>query len=255
MSLYGGRFAELYDLFYEGKPYATEASFIHWCINEYAISGGRSLLEIACGTGTHAFELEKFGYQITAADYSDSMLAVARLKAKRLSSLIAFHNQDMRFTHSNLGSFDAVICLFDSIGYVVSNDALNQTLQGVNRCLKDGGIFIFEFWNAGAILRHYERVRVKRWLTAQGEILRISETTLDYFRQVCNVTYNLLEINNDGTSASMKETHTNRFFLIQEMDSFLERNDFIPLKWFAGFSQSETINEDTWHILAVARRK
>jgi hypothetical protein len=29
---------------------------------------------------------------------------------------------------------------------------------------------------------------------------------------------------------------------------------FTPVKWFAGFSDDVTITDETWHIVAVARR-
>jgi hypothetical protein len=28
----------------------------------------------------------------------------------------------------------------------------------------------------------------------------------------------------------------------------------MPVKWFAGFSDDENIDEETWHVVAVARR-
>ena len=254
MSSYGGRHAELYDMFYNDKPYAEEAAFVHYCLQEFSKGPTRSVLELACGTGAHAIELERFGYAIVATDLSGPMLAVARQKAERHSSRVEFYNQDMRLLNLEKRPFDAAICLFDSIGHVVTNEAIGQTLQGIHRCLRADGLFIFEFWNAGAMLRHYEPVRVRRRTTGKGEIVRISETKLDYSRQVCEVSYSIFELNNDGTYSQFKETQIVRFFLIQEMAVLLESNGFFPVKWFAGFSASEVITEDTWHIVAAARR-
>jgi len=42
--------------------------------------------------------------------------------------------------------------------------------------------------------------------------------------------------------------------LVQEMAAWLTATGFAPLKWFAGFTDSETISDETWHIVAVARR-
>ena len=69
MSSYAGRHAELYDLFYADKPYAEEAAFVHRCLKKFGASSTREVLELACGTGRHAFELEKHGYRITAIDH------------------------------------------------------------------------------------------------------------------------------------------------------------------------------------------
>src|SRR5688572_22388311 len=74
LTSYAGRHAELYDLFYAEKPYEAEAAFVGQCLREYSTGPTNKLLEIACGTGTHALQLEKRGYQILATDYSVAML-------------------------------------------------------------------------------------------------------------------------------------------------------------------------------------
>src|SRR5688500_12805755 len=121
MSSYPGRHAELYDLLYADKPYAEEAMVVHRCLQEFNIGATNRLLELACGTGSHAFELEKFGYQIVATDYSEDMLRIAQNKARKRSSTVDFRVQDMTNISIPETDFDAVVCLFDSIGYVVTN--------------------------------------------------------------------------------------------------------------------------------------
>lgn len=254
MSSYIGRHAELYDVFYADKPYTDEAAFVHSCLQHYSIGATHRLLELACGTGSHALTLEKFGYNIVATDYSNDMLAYARRKATQALSTVDFRWQDMRSLDLPNHPFDAVICLFDSIGYVVTNEALVQVLQGVHRYLRPNGLFVFEFWHAGAMLRFYEPVRVRRWLTPDGLVLRISETTLECARQLSQVAYTIYELHNDGTYSSFQETQVNRYFLVQEMAGWLSSYGFTPLKWFAGFTPNETITGETWHIVAVARR-
>ena len=57
MGIYDGRHAELYDLFYGGKPYAAEAGYLHDLLRRFAKRPVRRVLDIACGTGSHAIEL------------------------------------------------------------------------------------------------------------------------------------------------------------------------------------------------------
>ena len=73
-SSYIGRHAELYDLFYAEKPYAEEAKFVDACIQQFGEGASKKLLELACGTGRHALEMEKLGYKVIATDYSADML-------------------------------------------------------------------------------------------------------------------------------------------------------------------------------------
>jgi SAM-dependent methyltransferase len=255
MSSYLGRHAELYDVFYADKPYNQEAAFVHNCITRYGTGTTRRLMELACGTGSHALELERHGYAIVATDYSEPMLVCARAKAARVSSSVEFIHQDMRVLNLGPPLFDAVLCLFDSIGYVLTNEAITQVFKGVHRHLRPEGLFIFEFWHAAAMLKSFDPVRVRSWVMPLGEVLRISETQIDYVHQVASVTYRIYELNHDGTFNAFSETQVNRFFLVQEMTGLLTACGFAPIKWFAGFCDDKNISDTTWHVVAIARRK
>jgi len=255
MTSYNGRHAELYDLFYSDKEYKKEAAFIHQCLQQYGLKPIKKVLELACGTGSHALAIEKYGYHIIATDNSEDMLKCAQKKAKQSSSLIDFRAQDMRGLEIPERPFDAVICLFDSIGYVITNDALTEVFQGVYQHLRKGGLFIFEFWHAAPMIRSFDPLRVRRWIMPKGEIIRISETSLDIVRQVSKVKYTILELNDSARYSKIEEIQENRYFLIQEMEMWLLNNNFEPVNFFAGFTDDEKITDETWHIVTVARRK
>lgn len=252
-SSYIGRHAELYDLFYASKPYSDEAAFVHACVQNYN-PDARNILELACGTGNHALLMEEYGYQIIASDYSSDMLAQARKKGQRKGSHVDFRQQDMRTLDVPERPFDVITCLFDSIGYVATNENIEAVLRNVYSHLALGGLFIFEFWHAGAMIRGYDPLRIRKWQTPEGEILRISETSIDYQKQLCHVAYSIYELNKDDSYNKIQETQTNRFFLLQEMDLFLKNSGLTPVKWFSGFEENELITDETWHVVAIARK-
>lgn len=249
-----GRHAQYYDTIYAEKPYAEEAGFVSALLKKHAAGEVHQLLELACGTGGHAFELEKLGYQITATDYSKDLLAVAEEKTKTHQSRIDFRFQDMRSLDLAKRDFDAVYCLFDSIGYVQTNKALLQVLKGVHSHLRAGGLFVFEFWHAAAMLRKFEPRRERKWKIGGAELTRVSSTQLDVLNQLAKVTYEFEEINPDGTKYTLEESQVNRYFLVQEISLFLETSGFVPLEWAPAYQNNQAINEDTWHVLCVARR-
>jgi SAM-dependent methyltransferase len=249
---YQGRHSALYDLFYSDKPYAQEAEFIHHCLQQYGSTPIKRILELACGTGTHAFLLEKFGYEILATDASADMLEQAKKKAIATGSRVVFKQQDMTELQSQKPPLDAVYCLFDSIGYVLTNENIKRTLKGVMDNLQPKGLFLMEFWNAGAMIRNFSPIRILRRKIEKADILRISETVLDIPTQTCTVDYNIYEFHEDNTYVHIRETHKNRYFLLQEMAQFLSQAGLTPLKWFSGFTANEIINENTWHIVALA---
>lgn len=255
MSSYVGKHAVYYDIFYRDKSYAEEAAFLHECFQKYSHGENKRLLELACGTGRHAFELEKLGYQIVATDYSNDLLDVARRNAEQMRSHVEFQFQDMRDLSLKPGYFDTAYCLFDSIGYLQTNEAIQQALVGVHEHLRQDGLFACEFWHAAAMLRNYEPERLRTWKTDEGEIVRISKTRLDVQRQVAEVTYIIDEVGPNGYSNHLEETQTNRYFLVQEMAAFLQNAGFEPVDWLTAYIWDKPIDENTWHILAIARRE
>lgn len=253
MVSFEGKHAGFYDLFYAEKPYGEESEFVHQCFTKYSKEPVHNVLELACGTGNHAFELVKKGYQVIATDYSDDMLSCAEQKSTHRSENPQFRKMDMRQFLDFEEPFDAVICLFDSLGYVQTNDNVIKVLKNVHASLIDKGLFVFEFWNAGGMLRNYEPLREKRFKGEDGEIVRVSETKINYPQQTCEVTYSVFEAKDGMSNAILTETQINRFFLVQEMAFYLSIANFEPLKWFSGFSFNENITEDTWHIVCVAK--
>jgi len=255
MSSYLGRHADLYDVFYADKPYREEARFVHACLQRFGMKPGQPLLELACGTGRTAVEMEKLGYQVVATDYSEDMLACARRRARAAGSQCVFHCQDMRQLNLPGQTFDAAICLFDSIGYAQDDESIVNTLRGVRDHLAPGGVFVFEFWHAEAMLRHFDPVRVRRWPVPAGTLLRISETVLDPEKHLAHVTYTIFEPRPDGGYTGLLETQTNRYFLVPEMAGLLEKSGLVPRRWFDGYSAREIITDNTWHVLAVAQKQ
>ncbi|MCW5877457.1 MAG: class I SAM-dependent methyltransferase [Anaerolineales bacterium] len=253
MSSYTGKHAEYYDIFYAEKPYAAEAAFVHACLQQHASGNTRRLLELACGSGRHALELEKLGYQIVATDYSEDLLAVARRKAAAAGSQVDFLLQDMRHLDVDGRPFDAAYCLFDSIGYVQTNVAILQVLQGVASHLRAGGLFVFEFWHAAAMLRGYEPHRERSWTQGETRIQRTSRTRLNVASQLAEVSYTIVADGPEGR-VELSETQVNRYFLVQEMAAFLEGSGFEPVNFLSAYETDAAITEDTWHILAIARK-
>ena len=254
MSSYVGRHAELYDLFYADKEYALEAAFVDRCLRANGGRGQGRLLELACGTGRHAVEFDRLGYDVVATDYSEDMLAQAKIRSQVEGSPISFQQFDMRELNLGQQQFDTAVCLFDSIGYVQTNDAVRKVFNGIWQHLNAGGLFVFEYWHAAAMLVGYDPVRIRRWTTDSGQIVRISETSVDTASQTCRVDYTIYELRPDGSYTEIRESQVNRFFLVQEMAVLLKSAGFDPLHCYAGFCDDENVDQNTWHVVAVARK-
>ena len=56
------------------------------------------------------------------------------------------------------------------------------------------GLFVLEFWHAAAMAGHHDPLRVRRLATERGEILRLSETTVDLALQCATVQHAIYDL-------------------------------------------------------------
>jgi ubiquinone/menaquinone biosynthesis C-methylase UbiE len=134
--------AKFYDAIYAatGKNYAAESNKVHQIIQAHKRSAGNALLEVACGTGLHIAVLQNF-YQVTGLDLDPEMLTIAKQNYPDL----LFHQADM--AEFDLGKeFDAITCLFSSIGYVKTKQRLEQAICTLARHALPGGVLVVEPW-------------------------------------------------------------------------------------------------------------
>jgi SAM-dependent methyltransferase len=102
---------------------------------------GRSMLDLACGTGTVALSYAQQGWEVYAVDGSAGMLDQARRKAEESRLALTFSQQDMRqfvLPHR----VDLVTCLYDSLNYMLTLADLGQVFARVSQALVPGGLFL-----------------------------------------------------------------------------------------------------------------
>jgi SAM-dependent methyltransferase len=159
------RSADIYDAVYWFKDYAAEADRVHELI-EARTPGASSLLDVACGTGKHLEQLCRW-YEVQGLDLNDYFVAIAR---DRLGRRAHIHLADM--TSFDLGRvFDAVTCLFSSIGYVLTEERLDAAVAAMARHLKPGGTLILEPW-----------ITPENWIVGRPHLLTVDEPELKIAR-------------------------------------------------------------------------
>ena len=136
-------YAALYDELGQSNFGLAMLQLIERAIQRHPLAGAR-VLDLACGTGTVASQLAKRGYQVTGVDRSGEMLEIAAAKAREAGVEVELQQQNMASLRM-ARRFDLVICLYDSLNYLLSDGDLEAAFAGVARVLDVGGLFIFDF--------------------------------------------------------------------------------------------------------------
>jgi ubiquinone/menaquinone biosynthesis C-methylase UbiE len=140
-------FAEYYDLIYGAfKDYAAETEQVATLLHRLNPQC-RSVLDVACGTGEHARRLSERGFTVDGLDVNPSFLAIARQKHPA-GQFFEADMADFSLPHR----YDAVICLFSSVGYVRTIERARAALACFRRHLAPGGVIVVEPWFQPGVL-------------------------------------------------------------------------------------------------------
>ena len=246
-------YADFYDSLYEDKNYREECNFVKHVFETYSEKEVKSILDLGCGTGSHALPFADMGYAVTGVDLSETMLDIARKKVADQKKEIIFVQQDVR--HLDLHQrFDAAVAMFAVMGYQTTNQDLEDTLTSVHRHLNTGGLFIFDVWFGPAVLMQKPSDRVKIIEHKAKKIIRFAHPVLNVMNHTVEVNYTVLEIAGDRVLTETKESHLMRFFFYQELKYFLERNGFEMLKICPFMDLDEKVDETCWNVSVVCKK-
>lgn len=234
--------AEEYELF--GYPH-TEIKDCNFLEDVFAAFGQNvnDILDIACGTGRHALEMAKRGYNVTGIDISESMLKVAMKKASEQKLHINFVKKDMMGLDLKR-EFDAAYILFNTLTLLTRNEDLIKFFNGMNNSLRENGLLVIEVGNLWSYIaegnfsnslskRDEEKTGIKRHLDVRTIIglynnVYCHKSSIRYWR--------------NGEELQPKTTITNkRIFSINEFDLLCRLTKFKILEVFGSTDINEKI--------------
>jgi ubiquinone/menaquinone biosynthesis C-methylase UbiE len=129
-------------------PDAEETAFeVEALVRLVPLRESDRIADICCGMGRHLLPLTARGFDLVGLDRSGMMLALAREAARqaRISPrLVQGEAQALPFADA---SFDVVLNLFNSFGYLATVTDDMAVLRETARCLKPGGRFFLDTRN------------------------------------------------------------------------------------------------------------
>ena len=103
----------------------------------------KTVLDLACGTGSLTLEFARRGYGVVGVDQSPEMLALAEEKCREGGCPARFFCQGMQSLRLP-EPVDACVCCLDSVNYVLDPKLLARAFRRVYEALAPGGLFLFD---------------------------------------------------------------------------------------------------------------
>lgn len=211
----------------------------------------KKILDIGCGTGRHAIELTKRGYQVTGIDLSEGQLKRAREKAEKEGLSISFSRQDAR----NLPfkkEFNAAIMLCEGGFPLMETDEMNfEILKNASESLKENGKFIFTTLNGLFPLFHSinefhdrEKDEGARYLSETFDLMTMRDRNVTTFI--------------DDNGKKLELLCNERYYLPSEITWLLKSLGFKTIDIFGAtlgaYSREDALKTEDYEMLVIAQR-
>ncbi len=232
---------------------AAELPFLTQQLQE---AGAKRVLDAACGTGMHAIALAQQGFWAAGADLSTGMIERARANARAEGAQVRFEAVgfgELARTFGE-GSFEAVLCLGNSLPHVLSPASLAEAAADFAACLRPEGLLVVQNRNFEAVMRRRER-----WMEPQAHregqeewvFLRFYDFEADGL-----ITFNVVTLRRKeggGWSQHVAATRL-RPLLKDELFEALEKAGFTEIKAYGGMDGEAFDEEKSGNLVVTAKR-
>ncbi len=210
------------------------------------------ILDIGCGTGRHAIELTKRGYNVVGIDLSKSQLDWAKEKAKQEGLKIDFQQHDGR----NLPfeeEFDLAIMLCEGGFSLMETDEMNfEILKNATKALKDNGKFIFTTLNGLFPLFHSVKEFYESCVKEGGSMCQGCSFDLMTFRDHNTVVF-------EDDSGIKKELKCNeRYYVPSEITWLMKSLGYKKVEIFGSklgaYSRNDKLTTKDFEMLVIGEK-
>ena len=222
---------ERYDCLTEDVDYDRWSDYLE-ALFQKAGRPVRTVVDLACGTGSLTFRLAERGYEMNGVDLSEDMLAVAADKCSLLSPCPLLLHQNMAALKLH-HPVDAVICCLDSLNYVTRPRQVQRTFERVWRSLDESGLFVFD-------------VRTPEMLRSMHGQICLDETEDTYCvwrgeyaqkRRILSYYMDLFCLQKDGSWSRSEEMHEEYAYELDELEEWLNQTGFRRIRRYGNLKR------------------
>ena len=240
--------AASYDELTEDVEYEKRASFVEKLFLR-AKRPVKSLLDLACGTGTMTVLFARRGYTVTGVDYSPEMLAQAQQKLAAIKSPPLLLCQSMP-RQRLLDSVAAAICCLDSLNYLTEAREVRETFRRLHLFIAPGGSLVFDVHALGKL----EAMDGQVWLDEREDVYCVWRTEYSRRSRLLDYYVDIFSVRADGAWERSFEEHRQRWYSVSELTEWLTAAGFGEIRIY-GDCRLRAPNETDGRIYISCIRK
>lgn len=239
-----------YDVVMAHVDYGEWAEYVLDLFEEHE-AWPQSVLELGCGTGSLALEMQERGphggFRYLATDRSPAMIRVARAKAKlqgRAAGRLRFDVAD--FTDFEFDeSFDAALLLYDGLNYLLEDEEVAVMLAHVHDVLAPGGVFVLDQSTPTNSVNNAE------YFGDEGEAEAFSYVRRSEYDPVTRLHTTEFDMTVEGETYT--EQHVQRAYTLAEIEALVAASPLEAVAAYDGFT-TDPATEASERIHWVLRR-
>ncbi|MEQ2442663.1 class I SAM-dependent methyltransferase [Pseudoflavonifractor intestinihominis] len=186
----------------------------------------RTVLDLACGTGSLTAELMGRGYEMIGVDRSAEMLSVAAEKCRDLAGEPPIFLCQSMEKLDLYGTIDACVCCLDSVNYVTRPQTLKKAFQRVHLFLMPGGLFLFDI-NTPDKLRGLDG---GMFIDETDDAYCVWRAEYSPRRRICTYGMDIFRLEADGRWSRGEEVHEEYAYQPDELEEYLREAGFTRIR-------------------------
>lgn len=218
--------AQHYDHLMRTVPYRGWVDYVEDILKRWRVAP-RQVLDLACGTGKVGSEMLRRGYDVVGADLSEPMVRECARQGPPLPAVVSDAAR-LALAHD---AFDLIVCLYDSLNYLLDLEQFRAALTEAHRVLRRGGLFIFDLNTVRALS---VGMFTQACLSGPDPLHYDWRAHWDPKTRLCRVEMWFGHHAPDGVR-EFRETHTQRAYSFKEIVSALEAAGFRKHKTYDAY--------------------
>ena len=215
-----------YDRLTNDVDYGATVAFYREILKREGVNP-RTVLDLACGTGSVTEILAREGYTVTGVDMSEEMLTQALSKVMDLERLPQFLCQKLQELKLPRG-FDLAVCALDSLDYITNPQDCAEAIRRVYKYLNPGGVFIFDV-NTPEKLRAMDG---QVFLDEDDDVYCVWRGEFDPESNICSYGMDLFQRQGDLWHRSFEE-HREYAYSREQLTGYLKDAGFTHIEVYA----------------------